>query len=182
MKSKIILLLLAFIVTIKLNKAMAQSEQKALIGIVAGLDYGGLGLKGEFQPVKYLGIFAGFGYNFSDPAYNAGFSFKITPGKKICPTIVAMYGYNAVIKLDYGNGNTSGKTYYGPSVGAGCEVLSRDGKKNWTFEIFVPFRSSAFHDEYDALKNSGVEFSPDILPVTFTIGYNFSILAKAKNN
>ena len=75
-----------------------------------------------------------------------------------------------------------GKTYYGPSVGAGCEVLSRDGKKNWTFEIFVPFRSSAFHDEYDALKNSGVEFSPDILPVTFTIGYNFSILAKAKNN
>jgi len=175
MRLKIILPLLLFIMFIASTRAIAQNEQKTLLGIGAGLDYGGLGIKAEFQPIRHLGAFAGFGYNFASAAYNAGLSFKLLPGKKICPTLVAMYGYNAAIKLDYGNGERHAKTYYGPSVGAGIETLTRDGKKNWTFEIFVPFRSSAFHTEYDALKDAGVEFNPDILPVTFTIGYNFSI-------
>src|SRR5215203_582000 len=173
MRSKTILLL--FIICVQFNNAIAQNQQKALIGIGAGLDYGGLGVKAEFQPISHLGAFAGFGYNFASPAYNAGLSFKLTPGRKICPTLVAMYGYNAAIKLDYGNGTRYSKTYYGPSIGAGIETLTRDGKKNWTFEIFLPLRSSAFHTEYDALKDSGVEFNPDILPITFTVGYNFSI-------
>ena len=155
----------------------AQSQLKAFLGIGAGLDYGGLGIRAEFQPLKNIGIIGGLGYNLTEPAYNVGLSYKILPGKKVTPTIMAIYGYNAVIRVSY-PGLVDGRTYYGPSVGAGCEVF--DGRHKWTFEIFVPFRNSDFHDHYNELKDSGVEFKPSILPVTFTIGYNF-FLAKQKD-
>lgn len=161
-----------------MNEALAQSEQKALAGIGIGLDYGGLGVKAEFQPVNFLGVFGGFGYNLADPAYNAGLSFKLTPGKKIVPTLVAMYGYNAALKVKYAYGSEFHKTYFGPTIGAGVELYNWDRKSNLTLEIFMPFRSSAFHDEYDALKDAGVDFNPDILPLTFTIGYNFLLGSK----
>jgi len=171
-------------VTVKIFKSTAcpQSGQKAFLGIGAGLDYGGLGIRAEFQPVKYVGIIGGFGYNLANPAYNAGLSFKALPGKRITPTITAMYGYNAVIKINYGYGNVDAKSYYGPSIGAGCELYDKDKKNKLTLEIFLPFRSSEFHDHYDELKKTGYDFKPDILPVTFTIGYNFSIYKQKRKS
>ncbi|MGZ3851842.1 MAG: hypothetical protein ACXVBJ_08845 [Flavisolibacter sp.] len=162
------------------NNAHAQDQQKAFFGFGAGIDYGGLGLRGEYLASKNLGIFAGFGYNLVDPAFNAGLSVKLMPGKKVVPVIVGTYGYNAVIKLKYGDGNSVGWSYYGPSFGAGCEFYDRNGRNKWLLEIFVPVRNSSFHDKYDELKAQGVEFNPDILPVTFTVGYNFSVSSKTK--
>jgi hypothetical protein len=181
MRTKIFLLALLSLLTGSLTNVTAQSQQKALFGLGAGLDYGGFGIKGEFQPVKSLGIFAGFGYNLADPAYNAGLSFKLAPEKRIVPTLVAMYGYNGALKVKYAFGSTFHKTYYGPSIGAGVELYSPDRKTNWTFELFLPFRSSAFHDQYDEFERDGVDFKTGILPVTITIGYNFSVSSKNNN-
>jgi hypothetical protein len=55
----------------------------------------------------------------------------------------------------------------------GCELYEPDGKRKWLFEVLLPFRRKEFHDQYKELKDFGYEFNPGILPVTFTIGYNF---------
>ncbi len=163
--------------TAKISKSNenAQAQQKAFLGTGAGLDYGGLGIRAEFQPIKTIGIIGGFGYNLASPAYNVGLSFKVLPEKRITPTLMAMYGYNAVIRIKYPLGNVDAKTYYGPSIGAGCEIYDNNNKNKLALEIFLPFRSSEFHDRYDELKDAGYDFQPGILPITFTIGYNFSI-------
>lgn len=157
------------------NVLQAQSSQKAFFGFGGGLDYGGLGVRAEFQPQQAVGFFAGFGYNLADPAYNTGLVVKLRPGQRIVPTVTAMYGYNAVIKLKYGPYNADAKSYYGPSVGAGCELYNKNKNNKWLFEVLVPFRSAEFRERYNDLKDGGVRFSPGILPVSFTIGYNFSV-------
>jgi hypothetical protein len=162
------------------NWSIVQSQQKVFLGIGLGLDYGGIGMRTEFQPVKEIGIIGGLGYNFAEPAYNIGLSLKILPEKRATPIITAIYGYNGVIKIKYPLGNTDAKSYYGFSAGAGCEIYDKNKKNKLTLEIFLPFRSSEFHDHYDELKDAGYDFKPGILPVTFTIGYNFSI-AKQKS-
>ena len=93
------------------------STNKAYFGLGVGLDYGGLGFKGEFLPAKWVGIFAGVGYNFVEPGFNAGFSLKPS-GNKVTPIILAMYGYNAAIRIRtsgiFGNGaDIHRKSYYG---------------------------------------------------------------------
>ena len=40
-----------------------QSGQKAYLGLGAGLDYGGLGAKVEYLPIKNFGLFGGLGFN-----------------------------------------------------------------------------------------------------------------------
>ncbi|HEY6956793.1 MAG TPA: hypothetical protein VI385_16190 [Flavisolibacter sp.] len=181
MRARNLLFLVLFSVSIfGGSNSYAQSEQKAYFGFGGGIDYGGLGMRGEYLAAKSLGIFVGFGYNLVDPAFNAGLSVKLLPGRKVVPLIVGTYGYNAVIKLKYGDGNSVGWTYYGPSFGAGCEFLDRNGKNKFLLELFFPVRNSDFHNKYDELKAQGVDFNPDILPVTFTIGYNFSVSSKAK--
>ena len=158
----------------------AQSQQKAFFGIGAGLDYGGLGIRMEYQPIEKLGIFGGVGYNLADPGINGGLSYKILTGKRVKPIITAMYGYNGVIKIKYAFGGVDGKSYYGPSIGAGCEIYNVKGNNKLLLEILVPFRNSEFHDRYDSLKEAGYKFESGILPVTFTIGYNFSASARNK--
>jgi hypothetical protein len=157
------------------NKKKEKYNQ-AYFGLGAGLDYGGIGLKAEFLPAKWLGIFAGGGYNLLDPAYNAGLSFKMLPGRKVQPVLTAMYGYNAVIKFK-GRRELS-KTYYGATVGVGCEVKYGTNSNKLSFALLVPFRSSAFHSRYKELKDRGHKFDPDILPIAFSLGCNFAINKK----
>jgi hypothetical protein len=179
-KRKLLSIILVTGMVLNMYDVNAQTEQKAFLGIGAGLSYGGLGLRGEYMASKSLGVFAGVGYNLADPAFNAGVSLKILPGKRVVPLVTAMYGYNAALKVSYSDGSSESNTYYGPSIGAGCEFYDRSGRNKWLFELLVPFRNSDFHNRYDELKNMGVEFNPDILPVAFTIGYNFSISSKEK--
>src|SRR5690349_17100641 len=72
-----------------------QKPSRSFLGIGLGLDYGGIGMKLEFLPIKALGLFGGFGYNLVQPTYNAGASLKLAPGKRGTPVISCMYGYNA---------------------------------------------------------------------------------------
>jgi len=142
-------------------------------GVGAGFDYGGIGFKVEYLPVKNMGVFAGGGFNFFELGYNGGLSWKISPQKSWTPTLVAMYGYNAVLIAKSAFGITEfKKTYYGFTAGGGFDF--NVGKKNnkVSLTVFVPFRSSAFRDKYDFFKSFSYDFKPDIFPVTLSIGMN----------
>jgi hypothetical protein len=42
--------------------------------------------------------------------------------------------------------------------------------------LIVPFRSQAFHDDWDSIKqNSSISIESDPLPVAFSIGYHFAL-------
>lgn len=141
-------------------------------GIGAGLDYGGLGFKVEYLPIKNFGIFAGGGYNFSDLGYNGGLSWKITPKKNWTPTLIAMYGYNAVLITKSSFGGSFRDTYYGFTPGAGLDFYVGKKSNKVSMAVFVPFRSKEFKDRYDLLKSLGYSFNPDILPFTLSMGIN----------
>lgn len=163
-----------FIIGFSATKAIAQSTPKAFFGLGLGLDYGGIGIRGEAMPQKHIGLFLGAGYNFVSPAFNAGASYKVLAKGRAQPFVTAMYGYNAALKVQYG----FSKDYYGLTTGAGCDLYDADGKRKWVFALLVPFRKQAFHDTYQSLKDAGYEFNPGPLPIAFTIGYNFLVTSK----
>lgn len=182
-RSKLLLLAL-FCTAIAGKPATAQSTlsgnesqdnyQKAYVGLGLGLDYGGVGLRAEFLPSKYIGLFGGGGYNLQDISYNVGVSYKILPDNRVTPVITAMYGYNAVIKIPYW-----AKTYFGPSLGAGCEIGAKQSDNKLSLILFVPLRNDDFHNRYNELKEEGYQFKPGAIPVAFSIGYNFALKSKA---
>jgi hypothetical protein len=157
------------------QKARPEAEfKKVYWGIGLGLDYGGLGFKVEYLPIKYVGVFGGAGYNFAGIGFNAGASFKALPDCKITPTVIGMYGYNSVIVVS--GASQYNKTYYGPTAGIGGEL--KVGRKNNKLyaAILYPFRNEKFENDYDALKvNPAVSVTQDKSPVTFSVGFNFSI-------
>ncbi len=153
-------------------------------GFGIGQDYGAIGIRAEYLPSKYIGIFAGAGYALIDPAFNVGVSAKLLPGKKFCPAIIAMYGYNGVIKLTdrYGSTQSSSKIYYGLTIGVGGELkIDKYHGHKLCISAFAPFKNSEFRKDYNALKDAGYKFKPDIVPVTFSIGVNFGISKKVIN-
>src|SRR5688572_20737664 len=88
-----------------------EQESVMNIGLGIGLDYGGIGGRVTFLPVKPLAVFAGVGYALVDFGYNLGAQLRIIPDNKFCPTFGVMYGYNGVIKVQ--NASTYDKIYYG---------------------------------------------------------------------
>lgn len=179
----LIFLSLNFICLLCLGQKGEQKESAVFYGgIGAGLDYGGIGFKAEWLPVKYISIFAGAGANFDNVGYNGGFSFKILPAKKSTPFVMAMYGYNAVLKTKApASGITTFvKTYYGFSAGAGYDI--RVGKKfnKISLAIIIPFRNNEFTDKYNEFKDQGYLFKPEKSDVLGSIGFNIGISATSK--
>lgn len=150
-----------------------EKESKSNVGLGIGLDYGGIGGRLTFLPVKRLALFAGIGYALVDFGYNLGAQFRIIPDNKICPTFGVMYGYNGVIKVQ--NASDYDKIYYGVSLSGGMEIHF-GGKPNFmNVELVVPFRDQAFYDDWDALKqNPAISIESDPLPIAFSIGYHFA--------
>ena len=146
----------------------------AYLGVGFGFDYGGLGGKVEFLPIKYFGLFAGAGYNLLSVGWNVGGTFKISPDKKVSPNLMLMYGYNAVF---VGADSYAGKyemTSYGLTAGVNLDIkVGRKGKIS--AGLFVPFRSGKFKDNYKAAKNDSYLKVSDLLPVAFSVGYNFGL-------
>ena len=152
---------------------LASPDPKMNIGLGLGLDYGGLGGRITFLPVKKIGIFGAIGYALVDFGYNVGASVRITPDNKICPTVAFMYGYNGVINVK--NAAKFDKIYYGTSLAAGLEIHFRAKPNFLNVELVVPFRSSTFHDDWDKLKQmSNIVVESEPLPVTISIGYHFA--------
>lgn len=141
------------------------------IGVGMGLDYGGFGGRFSVLPSPQFGLFLGMGYNTMELGYNAGAIFRISPHKRTCPYIVGMYGYNGVVIVK--NMSSVDKTFYGPSLGFGFEFHSRYKPLNFfNFEVLVPFRSD-FTNYIDDLKEEGIEFENEPLPIQFSLGYHF---------
>jgi hypothetical protein len=151
------------------------------IGLGFGLDYGGIGVKIEYLPIKYVGIFGSAGYNFLNAGFNIGIQGRPLPDAKVQPIVLLMYGYNAVINVNGLPTNTVptstdsyNKAYYGLSSGIGGELrLGRKGNRLYT-ALLYPFRSEEFKRNYDELKNAPyIKLESEVLPVAFSIGFNW---------
>lgn len=149
-------------------------RQIASLGFGLGLDYGGIGAQLGFYPIKSISLFGSVGYNIEGAGYNGGIAFLLAPSKKVCPKLVAMYGYNAVIVVQ--GASQYDKTYYGPSFGGGIQITTRSNQNFINVELFVPVRSSEFTRDINALqKNSSITGLRDPLPITFSVGYHIRL-------
>ncbi|HEX6223328.1 MAG TPA: hypothetical protein VFZ52_02895 [Chryseolinea sp.] len=153
---------------------LPEPESKVNIGLGLGLDYGGIGGRITYLPVKRLALFGSAGYAFVDFGYNLGAQLRIIPDKNFCPTFGIMYGYNGVIKVQ--NASMYDKIYYGTSLSGGVEMHFGGKESFMNVELVVPFRSQAFYDDWDSIKaNSSISVESDPLPVAFSIGYHFAL-------
>ena len=76
---------------------------KANLGIGYGLDYEGLiGARFTYMAVPKFGLFGSVGYVLVGPGFNFGATHKFMSNKRVIPTLGAMYGYNAAIKVSGG--------------------------------------------------------------------------------
>jgi hypothetical protein len=149
------------------------SKKGFYLGIGFGLDYGGIGAKLEYVPIKHFGVFAAAGYNLAKIDWNAGLSYCINPNKATSYKLIAMYGYNGVLDI---KGGYADKTIvsHGFTPGVGVDVRLRRGS-TLSIELFVPIRSSEFMDEYDRINNDQNYTISQLIPVAFSIGYNFKM-------
>jgi len=141
-------------------------------GVGIGLDFGGIGGRLTFAPVKNLALFGAIGYNFNGPGYNGGLIVRILPDAKVCPFISVMYGYNAVIVVD--GWDEMNKTYYGASVGTGIDLRMRNGNY-WSFEMIIPARSQEYKDAVNFLENNPNISMSEGFPILISVGYNFRL-------
>ena len=141
----------------------AQYPKKIYLGVGGGLDYGGLGGKFEFFPIKHFGVYVGAGYNLLSLGWNIGGTLKILPDKKVSPNLMFMYGYNSVTIDRFHLMKENEKVFYGVSVGGNVDF--KIGRKNKiSAGLFYPFRSSEFK-----------EITRDVWvwPLGGSVGFNF---------
>ncbi|MDR3236242.1 MAG: hypothetical protein LBT48_05875 [Prevotellaceae bacterium] len=170
MKKKIISITVAFCTIATVIYAQnAKRDEHTYFGIGVGYDYGGLGGKIEILPEKYLGLFAGAGYNRSFIGWNVGCSAKLFPNYRVTPTLCVFYGYNATIvgsrKISFPETNYESKykvnmTSYGVTFGGGVDIKLGENGNKLSANLFIPMRSKEFSE---------------LFPIAFSIGYNFNI-------
>ena len=162
-----------------LNELVLQTNSvvtfdKLSVGLGIGQDYGGFGGNILYYPQRNFGLFGGIGYNLASVGYNLGIKSRIAIGNSsshVLVTVLAMYGYNAVIRVaDMGELN---KVFYGATVGAGVDFKPFKYSDDYiSISLFVPFRSSEVQDYMDYLEQVyGVVFEQGLFPVTFSFGY-----------
>jgi hypothetical protein len=154
------------------ENALEEAEETSSfnLGIGLGQGYGGIGFRLTAFPVKQFGLFGGVGYNFHKAGWNLGGVVRLGD-KRVKPTLLAMYGYNAVIVIQ--GADQYNKTYNGPSFGGGIELHKKHGNDFWNFELIIPVRSQEFKDDLKALQNNAAIEVPDLLPFTIGVGYHF---------
>jgi hypothetical protein len=150
---------------------------KMSYGAGVGLDFGGFGANMVIFPTKNIGLFFGGGYAIAGIGLNTGTKIRFIPSdtsKRTRFFIVAMYGYNAAIKV---KGTVQyNKLFYGPSIGLGFDSESLYNKPSyWSFTLFYPFRSPAVEKYINDLKFTGTSFKNKLLPISLSLGYHFMI-------
>lgn len=173
----------AFIVFLFLTfPVFAQKKQSLFIGADAGLDHGGIGVKTEYQPFKYLGIFLGLGYDFVGPSGNLGFTYNILPNKNFTPVLTAMGGINATMIVKYSYDGTSVNSesrnqYAGATVGGGFDFkFGRRKNQKINCMILVPIRDRLFYNARNSIVAYGGTIERDAWPVLFALGWNINLL------
>lgn len=176
--------LLAFFLLSMVHKGFAQQQKPVAwtqfaLGAGIGLDYGGLGVKFEYAPIPHLAVFAAAGYNIVDMGLNGGVSYKISPAKKVVPTLLAMYGYNAAMLVTSSDNRfVYRNTYYGLTLGGGLDIKIGKRANTLSANLLIPIRNAKFRREYDAFKDAGADFDVPLLPITLSVGFNFSLKKK----
>ncbi|MCL1867401.1 MAG: hypothetical protein FWF72_00400, partial [Paludibacter sp.] len=169
--------LLGFFGSFAFAQQALNDEQKSPIfyfGAGYGFDYGGIGGKIEFLPVKQFGIFAGVGYNFLSLGWNIGGTFKILPDKRISPNLMLMYGYNAVLIGSDAYSKRYEMTSYG--LTAGVNVDFKIGRKDKiSAGVFIPFRSNEFKENHKRAENDQYFKMTPLFPIGFSVGLNFGL-------
>ena len=151
-----------------------QSSQKVYLGPGMGLDYGGIGGKVEYLPIKYLGLYGGVGYNLLSIGWNVGATCKILPNKRVSPNLMVFYGYNGVTKVI--GASQYNMTSYGVTVGGNLDIKIGSKGNKLSAGLFVPIRSQKFMDNYDAMKNDrNIEMINSLLPIAISVGFNFAL-------
>jgi len=173
----------ALVLCIAANSVYAQEQeqeqenkhQKVYLGVGTGLDYGGFGLKVEFLPVKYVGLFGGLGYNLLSLGWNVGSTLKILPDSKVSPNVMLMYGYNGILKGIDAYSKQYDMTSYGVTAGVNLDIKLGSKGHKLSCGLFFPFRSGKFQDNYNAAKNDPNMAVGDLLPVALSVGFNFAL-------
>jgi hypothetical protein len=175
MKKSIIILILAAMALTTHGQGPAPENPvfpKYNIGLGAGIDYGGFGGRATILVAEKLEFFGALGYNLLSAGFNIGAEYRLMPKSRLCPFLGAMYGYNAVIKVE--GLDEYNKVYYGPSFGAGLEIWSKKRPTFINLELILPLRSQAYHDAITSLKNNpSVVFTSEPIPIAFSIGFHF---------
>jgi hypothetical protein len=144
------------------------------IGFGMGLDHGGLGVNLVLYPGRNFGLFGGIGYAFAGTGYNVGLKIKmvgVNHKTHVYPYLLGMYGYNAAIAIY--NAKQYSKFFYGPSFGLGFDIRQKWEKRGYlTIALIVPVRKSDVKEYFELMKQRGVEFSNNLPPVGFSIGYH----------
>jgi len=156
----------------KTHKATSERPY-GYLGIGAGLDFGGIGVRAEFPIINFLSIFGGAGYNLAGIGGNAGLLFKALPDKFVRPTVACMYGYNAVIIEKpsgfYGSSLEKKTVYSGITAGGGLEVdFGRKKRNKFGLLVLLPFRSGAFYRDAERTKTN-------LPPVGLSLGLHFGM-------
>lgn len=161
----------------------AQKRQAVFAGAGVGLDHGGLGLKVEYQPFKYLGLFGGVGHNLVGFNGNGGLIYNILPKKNFTPVATVMLGVNASIVVDYQDqqGQSTGRKgkalYEGFTVGGGFDVkLGRKKNQKLNFMLLVPLRHGGFYWARNYIIQNGGTIKQDVYPVLLATGWNINLL------
>lgn len=160
---------------VRSSERPASSSAEWNLGLGIGFDYGGLGVQAQCRPMPHLALFGGAGYAIIGAGWNAGAMGRILPDARWCPYVIAMYGYNAVIKVE--GASEYDKLYYGPTLGIGTEMHRRDNDENfWRFEVLLPLRDPAFQDDIDALRrNPLIKMGASPPDIGIGVGYHFGL-------
>lgn len=165
--------------TIYSQGKIKESKTDILLGVGFGADYGFLGAKLTFYPIKNFGLFGGVGFvPLDDPAlaYNIGVTVNFLSNKLqiinqkelIVPGIQLMYGTNTVVKII--DSPELDKLFPGFTFGLVNEFRFR---RNFyaSIGVLIPIMSSeakTYIDNLGAVMTSYYGF-----PVKITIGIGF---------
>lgn len=156
-----------------INNEVIKSEDnldKLSVSFGIGLDHGGIGFNVLYHPVQNIGFFGGLGIAFIKPGFNIGTKIKLKSEMKYKPSLLAMYGYDAVIIVK--NKPAWNKIFYGPMVGISFEQSLRSSRKGYfNYSLIVPLDRGEAYSYIDDLKSKGVVFYNVLLPFAISASY-----------
>lgn len=161
-----------------MESEMLDRGDQVHLGPGIGQEFGGIGVQLNVRIVPSVVFFTGLGYAIGGPGVNAGGQWRILPERRFCPTLSAMYGYVAAIRLVNKSTDTVQfqKVYYGPSFGAGVDLNGRRNTNFLRLAIIYPVRPQRYEDDVEKLKaDPAVRSFSELPPITVSVGYFFTI-------
>jgi len=158
MKIMLILFCLLPIWLVAQHSMYNDNDTKVELGVGAGLDYGGIGVRFTGTPSPYFGFFGGLGFAFAGVGFNGGLNLVVNPGSRVEGYLTGMYGYNAAVKY-----TDEDKLYYGPTFGLGAKINLNNAVNYINVEVLAPIRNQEYKDRHD----------DDLPPVAISLGFHW---------